>query len=920
MRRMVSFLLTMVFALNITMMVGAEEETIIDSQTNTMAYTIERTVMTDSAGTIVDDAIPQSGAFTVAATVRRHDVSQDGAVLVAAAYAADGTLLECMTKELSFGKESILTVQVPLGAKGAPAEVKLFIWNSLSDMRPASNVYALTEHLGMTEANEKTEEILKNVAGAQDFEVQRPQDNGSVIDVTDYGAAPGNTPVQNIEAFERAIAAVKEQGAWKLNIPTGEYHLGGGKKYAIELFDIKNLKIEGNGSKLVFSQHVTNETNGAYFGVERTDAVEFCNITLDWDWDLYPLFAIGKVCGVDKDAKTVEFEIDNTLSECTPVDGLVFGGGCGFDPVANNKSDLVGFQFPGGASAVSKMEKTAENKVQLIYNNAKNMETAKIGEYGFLYFRTPQYINAFRMTTNKNITFDGIEVNSAPYQIIYSNDTEYFQIVGSKFQPQSGKRFVSYGGLEVHSVDGHFKLENCVLDGICDDAMHLSNHFFGGSAETGNPKVDDYTVMLDYLQLWMAETDIYEGAKFVMASDQFEMYDWESTVESYVWEYDVYEGAAKNRCKVTFKDPLPADYKDSSLFWNADKFAGNYIIRGNEFKNGMCHGLYIGLPNGTVEDNTLDNFAYPSLVLNSVIRWGRWYIGTPIENVIVRNNSMTNNNTARRDPASFFIGGGYDHQPSNYFPVKGRIAKNVLVEDNVVDGSSWSAFALFSAKDIVVRRNQFLNSNNLPTKERFKNWGNAYIVECDDIVFVENTFENKADAYEEGMFVDDTNTTNIYAQNNPGIEKVKNILDIIGDVQQNYDADGNLIVDVGSYGYTELTGTWTDSSMKGYQAATRQSGSTGASVQWKPLLEKSGKYKVSVYKVVYAAASDDEAQITVNHKNGMSQFTLDYTTGTSGWVELGEFEFERGISGYVQNTRTRSVCRASAVKFEKISD
>lgn len=90
---------------------------------------------------------------------------------------------------------------------------------------------------------------------------------------------------------------------------------------------------------------------------------------------------------------------------------------------------------------------------------------------------------------------------------------------------------------------------------------------------------------------------------------------------------------------------------------------------------------------------------------------------------------------------------------------------------------------------------------------------------------------------------------------------------------------------------------------------------------------KAGKYKVYVYKVVYSTSSDAEAQIKVHHKNGEDIFTLDYTDGNSGFVELGEFEFEDGNAGYVEVSRhiteqgvSDSPCRASAVKFERISD
>lgn len=432
--------------------------------------------------------------------------------------------------------------------------------------------------------------------------------------------------------------------------------------------------------------------------------------------------------------------------------------------------------------------------------------------------------------------------------------------------------------------------------------------------------------MLDYLQLWMAETDIYEGAGFEMRTQQFEKIDWHSTVESFEWELNVYSGASQHRCKVRFKDPLPEDYDDNTLFWNTDKYKGNFIVRNNEFKNGLCHAMYIGIPNGTIENNTADNYAYPSLVLHSVIRWGRWYIGTPITNVIIRNNVLTNNNTAQRDPATMFVGAGYDNQPSNYFPVDGRAADYVLVENNVVDESTWAAFGIFSAENIVVRRNKFLNSNNLPTKERFKGYGNVYIVEADNVVFTENQITNDRETYESGLFVDESTSSNVYVEGNLGFERAASMADLIESIEQDYDDDGNLVVDVTSYGYSETVGSFSDSTRPGYSAKTRQSSSAGATAQWKPML-KAGKYKVYVYKVVYSTSSDAEAQIKVHHKNGEDIFTLDYTDGNSGFVELGEFEFEDGNAGYVEVSRhiteqgvSGSPCRASAVKFERISD
>ena len=103
---------------------------------------------------------------------------------------------------------------------------------------------------------------------------------------------------------------------------------------------------------------------------------------------------------------------------------------------------------------------------------------------------------------------------------------------------------------------------------------------------------------------------------------------------------------------------------------------------------------------------------------------------------------------------SFAITAGRDESPSDFYPVENYAIKNVLLENNVVDGSTGSAFALFSAEDIIVRNNQFLNSNTLPTtKTRRMGWGNAYVTNARNVTWENNVIRNDSYAYENGLFV-----------------------------------------------------------------------------------------------------------------------------------------------------------------------
>jgi parallel beta-helix repeat protein len=87
------------------------------------------------------------------------------------------------------------------------------------------------------------------------------------------------------------------------------------------------------------------------------------------------------------------------------------------------------------------------------------------------------------------------------------------------------------------------------------------------------------------------------------------------------------------------------------------------------------------------------------------------------------------------------------------------------VENNVVDGSTACGFALFSAEDVIVRNNQFLNSNTLPTtKPRRVGWGNVYVSNARNITWENNEIRNEGHAYESGLYVDTATVLNFKEQ------------------------------------------------------------------------------------------------------------------------------------------------------------
>ncbi|KLU62431.1 xanthan lyase precursor [Peptococcaceae bacterium CEB3] len=129
-------------------------------------------------------------------------------------------------------------------------------------------------------------------------------------------------------------------------------------------------------------------------------------------------------------------------------------------------------------------------------------------------------------------------------------------------------------------------------------------------------------------------------------------------------------------------------------------------------------------------------------------------------------------------------------------------------------------------------------------------------------------------------------------------------------------------VDLGDVAYTESASSsnqWSQSPLTGYNGSVvRGSNTTGATATWDPDLS-AGSYQVYIYKVV-SSYGDNRAKISVVSANGTDTQYLDYSSGSSGWVLLGTFNFNDGSAGYVTNTFSGNAnqwAHSNMVKFVK---
>lgn len=149
-------------------------------------------------------------------------------------------------------------------------------------------------------------------------------------------------------------------------------------------------------------------------------------------------------------------------------------------------------------------------------------------------------------------------------------------------------------------------------------------------------------------------------------------------------------------------------------------------------------------------------------------------------------------------------------------------------------------------------------------------------------------------------------------------ENVWRGLTIDNDTVTGYTVAGNSAVidnDGNSSTYSEVTGSFATGSLTGYNGSTtRYSSSSGAKAEWTFICPKSGSYRVYVYKVQHST-SDTNAKLSVQSEAGTNVQFLNYTSGVSGWVDLGAYTFTGQATYKAINERSNGYLRADAVKY-----
>lgn len=449
--------------------------------------------------------------------------------------------------------------------------------------------------------------------GGSRFYIQSPAPESlKTVSVSRFGADP-HVP-DNTEALNKAFAYCGENPGVRLMFEKGVYYVSG----ALELNDLKDVFIDGNGAKILY------DYRSSLFTLRRCECVEVRDLTFDWDWEKQPLGAIARAENVEGEKNTIDFIFDNpeyaredmlyAISQSDPETGTYGAKGRYIETYEGQNPDVI-----------LSVTKVGDNTLRVVHNGMMS----HFGGNSFI-LRSTAYGGSLIDIYEKcrDITLDGLKLyGGTGMGIIIGERTSHFALRNIFIGPDpehADTRCTSLDADAVHisDSDGCFLIENCDFSRQGDDDVNINSGV--GWIHT----VEGKTITFEADGSMNADP----GDTMAFRDAGFDLLDFTAVVDNA-------ERLDNGIRRVTFQEELPASVKEKSFVFNQDNTGGNYVIRNNYFHEHRARGLLLQTSDGLVENNVFYKTTHNAIKIIMDIN-GVWHEGTGADNIVVRNNKF----------------------------------------------------------------------------------------------------------------------------------------------------------------------------------------------------------------------------------------------------------------------------------------
>ena len=466
------------------------------------------------------------------------------------------------------------------------------------------------------------------------------------VSVTDYGAIAGSR-VGCTEAVQKAIHALGSAGG-TVEFPKGTYHfyrsegierqlflsnsdVVNPRKIAILVENRKNIKIQGNGSTLIFHDRIIS------FAVLGSQKVDVQDLVVDWE---RPLMSQGVVVASGVDGFTLK--IDPIAYPYVVNSGHLYFKDATwekrvwsfmeFDPATRGVAPETGDQgFTDGDWNGAAVTELANGTVRFEY---KCSRYPKVGDILVARHGTRDHAGSFiegssdvrlshvsyRHTSglgvlcqySSNLTFDHVEV--AP-------------------DPTSNRMFAGHDdGLHISNCKGHIEVNSCRFEGLMDDPINIH-----GTSVRIIKKVDSTTLRCRFMHPQSV------GLRFGDAGDEIALLNHETMETVGVASLVSMKSLSPEEFEVKFARHIGDKINEGDALENLT-WTPSATIKKSVFGCVRARGLLMSTPRPVLIEQNVFRSSGAAILIPGDANY--WFESGAVHDVTIRNNDFENCNSS----------------------------------------------------------------------------------------------------------------------------------------------------------------------------------------------------------------------------------------------------------------------------------
>jgi hypothetical protein len=469
--------------------------------------------------------------------------------------------------------------------------------------------------------------------------------SGHTVSVADFGARPGSKD-DTTDSVTKAIQAAKSGDT--VVFPKGEYHFYRDKGHQRELYlsntDVanprhisilienrKNLRLEGNGSRLVFHDRVMP------FAILGSRNITVHGFTVDWD---RPLMSQGVVRAFDSTGLSLEidprrypYQIENNQLVFTDTTWKRSPWGwMEFDPASRGVA--AGTGDSGFIDGNLSRAPVSEIRPGLLRFEIKSGRGPKVGNILIIRHGTRDHAGAF-IEGSADVTLDSVAFRHTSGLGVLAQYTENLTLrkVDIAPDPKSDRLFAGHDdAFHLSNCKGKILVDGCAFDGLMDDPINVH-----GTCIQTTERISDTTVRAQFMHGQSV------GLRFGDPGDEVSFIDRGPMNSRGTRLIKSVRHVSPDFVDVEFTTPLPADFVMGDVLENLT-WTPSMTVRNSVFGTVRARGILISTPKKVVvENNTFRSSGAAIFIAGDS---NGWYESGAVKDVTIRHNKFIDCNSS----------------------------------------------------------------------------------------------------------------------------------------------------------------------------------------------------------------------------------------------------------------------------------